>query len=694
MRTISLFVILTLFIAASYAQEKAEVIRLAGPPDEVHSTTGPVPPEGTTSGYAIRPSDASKVIADFPAYLWYNGCGPTSAGMVLGYYDGQGFDDLVPGSAATQTAEVDAMISSDGNWNDYCLPLDTFPDILPDKSEPPSGDEHADDCVADFMFCSQSYISMAYGWSRYIHVPGAMDGYVHDMTSYAYLSENLVWGDFTWENYCAEIDANRPVVLLVDTNGNGSTNHFVPAVGYDDSGDMLLYACYDTWNHSIRWEEFAQIAAGQPWGIYGATLFRMNTVTVRHVPSEYTSIQAAIDAALYRDEILVDPGTYIENLDFLGKPILVRSSGGPEVTVIDGNQSGSVVSFTNGEGQDSVLQGFTLTNGTGTVIYMARAGGGVFSKDAAPTIFGNIICNNTVAGNINYGGGIYCDGGDAPMILNNWIMNNTTKKFGGGIYILNSSAVVMNNTIHGNVSNTGGGLMVNSINDPPAITNTILWNNSATTDPEISVQIGNPVFTYCDVKGGWTGEGNIDADPQFVDPGSGDLHLTWTSPCVNRGTAEEAPADDLDGDLRPCMGSVDMGADEFTGDHPLEADVFTVPEAGGTVNLSLDAGTGNGFRGYLVVGSTSGTAPGLALPGGYEMLRVNWDWFSDLEMVLLGTPIFLDFMSVLDAQGLASAQLNVPTLPPGSAGLKMHYAYCCSNPFDFVSNPVEVLVVP
>ncbi|MHC4945307.1 MAG: hypothetical protein ACYTG7_20005, partial [Planctomycetota bacterium] len=446
MRIVSFLVILTLFIATAYAQEKAEVIQLAGDPETVHSTTGPTPPEGNFSGYSMSGHDAQKVIADFPSYLWYNGCGPTSAGMVLGYYDGQGYDDLVPGSAATQTAEVDAMISSDGNWNDYCLPIDTWPDILPDLSEPPFGDEHPDDCVADFMLCSQSFNSMVYGWARYIHVPVAMDGYVHNMTSYNYLSENLVWGDFTWEVFCAEIDANRPVVLLVDTNGNGSTNHFVPAIGYDDEGDMLLYACYDTWDSSIHWYEFAQIAVGQPWGIYGATLFRINAVTIMHVPTEYTSIQEAIDAALNRNEILVDPGTYVENLDFLGKAITVKSIGGPEDTVIDGNQNGSVVAFKNGEGPDSVLQGFTLTNGSGTTIYQAHAGGGVYAKNASPTICGNIICNNSVAGNWNYGGGIYCEGGDSPMILNNWIMNNTTKKFGGGIYIANSSVVVMNNT--------------------------------------------------------------------------------------------------------------------------------------------------------------------------------------------------------------------------------------------------------
>jgi hypothetical protein len=126
---------------------------------------------------------------------------------------------------------------------------------------------------------------------------------------------------------------------------------------------------------------------------------------------------------------------------------------------------------------------------------------------------------------------------------------------------------------------------------------------------------------------------------------------------------------------------------------PLSCDVHTVPESGGTVNIDLLAGVDNASRNYLIVGSTSGTSPGFTLPGG-EILPINWDWFSDLEMTLLGPPIFTDFMGTLGAEGIGSAQFNVPTLPAGSAGLIMYFAYCCNNPFDFVSNPVEIEVVP
>jgi hypothetical protein len=135
--------------------------------------------------------------------------------------------------------------------------------------------------------------------------------------------------------------------------------------------------------------------------------------------------------------------------------------------------------------------------------------------------------------------------------------------------------------------------------------------------------------------------------------------------------------------------------DETVGKMPatLWTDTNTVPEAGGTVNFTLSADEDNASRNYIVIGGTSGTSPGFTLPGGAS-LPVNWDWFSDLQMSLLGTTIFTDFMGVLGADGKAYPVLNVPPLPAGSAGLIMYFGGCCSSPFDFVSNHVEVEVVP
>jgi len=81
-----------------------------------------------------------------------------------------------------------------------------------------------------------------------------------------------------------------------------------------------------------------------------------------NVPADQPTIQAAINAAQNGDTVLVAPGTYSENINFVGKAVTVTSSGGRTVTTIDGHQAGTVVTFGTNEGQNSVLSGFTITN--------------------------------------------------------------------------------------------------------------------------------------------------------------------------------------------------------------------------------------------------------------------------------------------------------------------------------------------
>ena len=152
--------------------------------------------------------------------------------------------------------------------------------------------------------------------------------------------------------------------------------------------------------------------------------------------------------------------------------------------------------------------------------------------------------------------------------------------------------------------------------------------------------------------------------------------------------------DDFEGDPRPYMGTVDMGADEFVGTHALAADGFSLSErTGGSVNITLTGGQDNNGRKYIILGGVSGTAPGIALPGGMAILPVNWDAFTDFVLALINTPVFMNFLGTLDATGTATAQLNAPPVP-GFAGVTMHYAYALNNPFDFVSNPIAVEIVP
>ncbi|MHC4945787.1 MAG: right-handed parallel beta-helix repeat-containing protein [Planctomycetota bacterium] len=127
--------------------------------------------------------------------------------------------------------------------------------------------------------------------------------------------------------------------------------------------------------------------------------------------------------------------------------------------------------------------------------------------------------------------------------------------------------------------------------------------------------------------------------------------------------------------------------------HSLWAHPQRVHESkGGTVEFTLCAGKSKSGRQYILLGSISGAESAIPLPGGFAALPLNWDLFTDLILLLLNTPIFNDFCGSLDASGIASARMNFrPT--PGSAGHAMQFAFCCNNPFDFVSNLVMIEIV-
>lgn len=211
-------------------------------------------------------------------YIWRHGCGPTAAGMIMGYWDRNGFPDLVQGDSNTQTAQVNAMIASDQHFADYSQPLDkNTPTILRDRSE--LGGAHAANCLADFMHTSWSSEGQRYGWSNFSMVDDAIEKY-SDFVGYSgFNAWNETWGDFTWNDFTNEIDNGRPMVFLIDTQHNstgnrnifdGVTDHFVTAIGYNSA--TRQYACHDTWSGTgVVWRDFAQISSGQPWGIFGAT---------------------------------------------------------------------------------------------------------------------------------------------------------------------------------------------------------------------------------------------------------------------------------------------------------------------------------------------------------------------------------------------------------------------------------------
>ena len=195
-----------------------------------------------------------------------------------------------------------------------------------------------------------------------------------------------------------------------------------------------------------------------------------------YVPDDFATVQEAINAAATDDTIVVRAGTYVENVDFTGKGIVVRSESGPEVTILDGGQAGSVVTFGSGEGAGSVLEGFTVANGTGTDVAGRFAGGGIFCGPAAsPTVIGNIVRDNDCWD----GGGIHVFDQSSPLISGNLITNNVCKN-GGAINItLDSAPVIIGNELTANTAPVYGGGIRCDRNCDALIENNVITDNLA-----------------------------------------------------------------------------------------------------------------------------------------------------------------------------------------------------------------------
>jgi hypothetical protein len=153
--------------------------------------------------------------------------------------------------------------------------------------------------------------------------------------------------------------------------------------------------------------------------------------------------------------ICVAPGTYTGLINFHGKPIRLVSSGGPSVTFLDGGGSGPVVTFASAEGQDSILDGFTIQNGR------AAAGGGGLNG-ASPTIRNSILTRNAAIGDHARGGGMYVVGAQAsPAILCTQFQGNTADYAGGGLMSgYSANPYLRSDLFEGNSASYGGAIGV------------------------------------------------------------------------------------------------------------------------------------------------------------------------------------------------------------------------------------------
>lgn len=463
--------------------------------------------------------------------------------------------------------------------------------------------------------------------------------------------------------------------------------------------------------------------------------------TIRHVTSQYATIQAAINAAVIGDTVLVDEGTYKENI-VITKKITVGSAfvldgdtSHISRTIIDGSQpsnpnAAAVVTIDGATDTTTVLSGFTITGGKGnlrTVNYpgiqsyqmivgtgvdiagggarihhnIVRANncdsptepmggvinifdtadkngvsyaivehnsiadntlvgkdceGGAFAIGHNSTIRDNVIARNTIQGlsaagfgagfeiwngivkiernriinnrASHEGGGLYAVAvpiaGVAPTIemVNNILAGNIAGTSGGGLFVsvIGASVVMINNTLVSNIGAHGGAGVIVQTGAIIRALNTILWDSSASE--VVAATGGSFVASYCDVAGGFTGTGNINADPVFV---SGDpmFNLYKTSPCIGGGIDSTqlgggwcyAPPFDFNGDPRHRpVGpqQCDIGAQE---------EQLTVDVRVGHEELPIEFALGQNYPNPF----NPSTSIGYTLAGnGHEAIGTRW----------------------------------------------------------------------
>ncbi len=224
---------------------------------------------------------------------------------------------------------------------------------------------------------------------------------------------------------------------VTDLPGGGATYFAVRAV--DESGNLG--------------------GLSNPASVYVAGPGRTWTVNVDG-SGDAPTVQAAIDSAVTGDAILVGPGRYFEDIDYLGKDVAIRSEEGPEATILDGSRrDSSVVVMTHYETRKAVLEGFTVTGGTGSRFKTdhRQYGGGIHCLGASPTIRGNWIVDNQgfEAGGIGIGPsehGVL----PAPLVEGNLIARNYAPLDGGGMALGDCNAEIRSNVFDSNQAHADG----------------------------------------------------------------------------------------------------------------------------------------------------------------------------------------------------------------------------------------------
>ncbi len=460
---------------------------------------------------------------------------------------------------------------------------------------------------------------------------------------------------------------------------------------------------------------------------------------------KYT-IHAAVSLTVDGDEVVVADGVYV-GVDLPGRSIALRSENGPgacrtgrlrainklnpealeitgfqiqgsaasggairvwdtDLTIADCDITYSTADVAGGlwmSGGSLVMRDCRIVGNTANV----GAGGILVTTDSSVTIQGCSFIGNTSVSAIGAAGigassceivdcffaeneGAFTGGalglGVEVATIANCIFSRNTAGFGSGVTMGGYDLLIAGCTFSGNGGSpiaNGGYATVGAV-----LTNSIVWGN----DPPL-LEIPGIVVNASDIEGGW-GDGNIDADPLFVSPGTDDVRLSFGSPCANAGNNGAIPPDsldqdgdgdtseampfDLDANPRVLEGVVDMGAYEggFKAGNPAASDsdidqgevVLLVPEgsefdpvqAPAVMVLNLSGGNDGAYLVTQLAGAIHSGAGGhnelsdvlvleTSLPGGSYM-ATTFIAFDEGDLAWTG-PLSLDLTSFDAASG-------------------------------------------
>lgn len=268
-------------------------------------------------------------------------------------------------------------------------------------------------------------------------------------------------------------------------------------------------------------------------GWYGLVFVGIGSTQTENSTLEYTHIEFSAGSGitcLQYSNLEIKNSTIVSNKD-KGINLLDNSDIVIEnITMANNSNGGFEISYSA-----PTMDGFNIYSNNGSGIQI----NGTPASNSMPTFTKGIIHHNS---SVTSGGGISMTGGAKLSLIETAIFSNTSNQQGGGIYCGFSYVKLNKVTITDNLAQAGGAIsFVQTNGTNPTVSNSILWGNYP---DEIVATSSQPDVTYCDVQDGYAGEGNIDANPWFVNAENNNFKLNWAgfpndsytkSPCIDNG---------------------------------------------------------------------------------------------------------------------------------------------------------------